>query len=186
MSAHLCNPLHLKEVACKIKWEQYPILAGSMIMHNLLRLGKVANEICNRYWPDHWNNIVDPRKNGPKQFELAKYFVQCRLWQANRAPLKMNVQRLAGALLAPAGPTSGYHFDKGTLVLVSAFFGHRRHCHQMIFGPHFTMYTEAGFLSINCFHSSSNRLLFNRLRMATKSPETGTDMDKIPQSTSSG
>ena len=34
-------------------------------------------------------------------------FVECRCCQVKHAPLKRTVQRLAGALLAPAGPTSG-------------------------------------------------------------------------------
>ena len=56
--------------------------------------------------------IIDPRKNPPKRFELAKFSVQRRFFQVNRAHLKMNVQRLAGALLVLADPTSGFQSKK--------------------------------------------------------------------------
>ena len=48
---------------------------------------------------------------GIKEFEPAKYIVKCRFCQVNHAPPKKTVLRLAGALLAPADPTSGIHFD---------------------------------------------------------------------------
>ena len=102
------NHLHLHSVT---DWQSVARFEISFEACELVSNDTEQDENCNKYWLDQWlyptfDNIIDPE-------EEKEYFVELRCCQVKHAPLKRNVQKLAGALLAPAGPTSGILFIIG-------------------------------------------------------------------------